>query len=344
MMSDTPIEQDEAPSSVGWDAISQRLEALYPGQEPQHFGTLIPYSLGGDDPLDGISVFKNLQPQPHWHFVTFGFSELYAKENDNADTSGFGFELTFRLACAADEAQPPVWAMNFLQNLARYVFSSGNVFREGDWMPANGPIARDQPTQICSMAFISDPHLPELNTANGSLKFLQVVGLTTDEERAAKQWRTHLLLEVLLPYMPLWITDLQRQSLMNTGVVQEQFTQGSRRDGSSTGFLYTDLLQVSQQPRLLRSPLTRITLAARQMDELLALLPLRLPLGKPFLVTGGDWQLRFVAGEQNQLQLEEQLLTLTLSASTLEQLLATLKPQAGDYTLAGFKGLEWQLQ
>lgn len=343
-MSDTPLEQDELPPTVGWDGISQRLEALYPGQEPQHFGTIISYSLGGNDPLDGISVYKNLEPLPHWHFVTYGFSELYAKENDNAQTSGFGFELTFRLACAADEAHPPTWAMNFLQNLARYVFGSGNVFRDGDWMPANGPIARDQPTQICSMAFISDPQLPELDTANGSLTFLQVVGLTDDEEQAAKRWRTHKLLDVLLPYMPLWITDLERESLLDRGQVRQQIAEGLSRDGSASGYLYTDLLHVTQQERLLRSTLTCITLAARQADELLALLPLRLPFGKPFLVAGADWQLRFVAGEQDQLQIEDQLLTLTLTPASLDELLRTLKPQAGEYRLAGFKGLEWQLQ
>ena len=41
----------------GWDAINAALAPLYAGQEPRHFGTALPYTLGGQDPLDGISVY-----------------------------------------------------------------------------------------------------------------------------------------------------------------------------------------------------------------------------------------------------------------------------------------------
>ena len=53
--------------------------------------------LGGNDPLDGISVYTAKEPIEHWHFVTYGFSELYEKETGDPENSGFGFELTFRL-------------------------------------------------------------------------------------------------------------------------------------------------------------------------------------------------------------------------------------------------------
>ncbi len=41
--------------------------------------------LGGPDPLDFISVLKNKGNEaqgtpPHWHFVSFGFSDLYGDE------------------------------------------------------------------------------------------------------------------------------------------------------------------------------------------------------------------------------------------------------------------------
>ena len=44
----------------------------------------------------GISIYRAEDP-PHWHFVTYGFSELYSKESDDPAVSGWGFELTFRL-------------------------------------------------------------------------------------------------------------------------------------------------------------------------------------------------------------------------------------------------------
>ena len=41
----------EEVTAVGWDAIDQALSQVYGEQEPMHYGTLIPYSLGGQDPL-----------------------------------------------------------------------------------------------------------------------------------------------------------------------------------------------------------------------------------------------------------------------------------------------------
>jgi len=186
----------------GWDAINAALAPLYAGQEPRHFGTALPYTLGGQDPLDGISVYWADAPVPHWHYITYGFSELYAKESSDADASGYGFELTFRLAAEAGEnagSTPPVWPMNLLQNLARYVFGSGNVFEDGHHLNANGPIALETGTRLCHLAFIADPQLPARDTANGHLQFLQLVGLTDEEMEAVKRWSTRGVLQALLP-------------------------------------------------------------------------------------------------------------------------------------------------
>lgn len=52
--------------------------------------------------------------------------------------TGYGFELTFRLKRSAeDNDTPPVWPMNMPQNLARYVFSTGNVFASGHHLNGN---------------------------------------------------------------------------------------------------------------------------------------------------------------------------------------------------------------
>ncbi|WP_428003014.1 suppressor of fused domain protein [Acidovorax sp.] len=347
---------DPNDSSPGWDAISTRLDQLYPGQEPKHFGTLISHMLGGPDPLDGISAWRRTDPVPHWHFVTYGFTELYAKESDDPEVSGYGFELTFRLAIAqgevaAADAEPPMWALGFLQNLARYVFQSGNVFNNGDWMTANGPIALGQATQICSMGFATDPELAEpLATPNGAVAFLQVVGLTLDEERAAKQWRTRNLLDVLLPHMPLWITDLGRASLLANPAVKQQVDEGARRDGSSSGYLFTDVLGLKQTKRLLRKPLTQVTLGARQVEELVALLPLRLPFGRTLRVAGHESQLLLEpAGADGQNAVEwpgegEGAVVLRLTDATVQQFAQTLQPREARYTLPLLPEVEWRVE
>ena len=46
------------PAKTGFDAISGAARALYPGQEGVYYGTLIPYTLGGGDPLDGVEIWK----------------------------------------------------------------------------------------------------------------------------------------------------------------------------------------------------------------------------------------------------------------------------------------------
>src|SRR5258708_1224012 len=127
--------------SPGWDAIDSTLKPIYGKVKPFHYAAVPHYALGGNDPLDGISVYKSVTGHLHWHYVTYGFSELYRKETKDPEYSGYGFELTFRLSCAKAEKQPPSWPLNLLQNLARYVFQSGRVLMPGHFFNCNGPVA-----------------------------------------------------------------------------------------------------------------------------------------------------------------------------------------------------------
>lgn len=328
----------------GWDAISDQLAMLYPGQEPRHFAALVSYSLGGPDPLNGISAYRSKEARPHWHFITYGFSELFAKETDDPAVSGYGFELTFRLACAEDSADPPTWPLNFLQNLARYVFESGNAFGDGDWMTANGPIALAEGTKICSMAFVDDPQLASIQTPNGELKFLQVVGLTKDEETAAKSWATKRLLELLLPSMPLWITDLHRACLLSNPSIAENVAAGLSIDGSSQGYMYTDVLLVEVKRRLLRKPLIQVTLGARQVEQLRKLLPLRLPFSRPFMLAGPEFQLVFKPSDKNLETIEDNVLTVELTPQAVQTLVLVLLDKEGRYAMPGLSTVEFNVQ
>ncbi len=77
---------DEADDTESWSRIESAADALHPGQTPQHWGTVQRYSEGGPDPLDGISAYAGQDP-PHWHYVTFGFSELGPKQSKNRKRS-----------------------------------------------------------------------------------------------------------------------------------------------------------------------------------------------------------------------------------------------------------------
>ena len=339
---------DEKIEAVGWQAIDDALQDLYAAREPKHFGALISYELGGDDPLRGISAYWRDQPVPHWHFITYGFTELFEKDKDNPDPgiSGFGFELTFRLACEAADAdkEPPLWVLNFLQNLARYVFDSGNVFREGHYLNANGPIAVDEPTQICAIAFIRDPELPPRQTPNGSVEFLQIVGLTGDEEFALKQWATLKALDVFREHIPLYVTDLRRASLLGNSAVHDAIIEGARRDGSSTGRIFVDRLGFDKRSPLVGKTTYVLTLGALQIPELLTLLPLRLPFGRDFELIGHEITVWFANSERCSVAETDEGVGIYLNKEALEELCEILKIKAGEYILNNFKGLIFEVE
>ena len=359
-MSSSDIHPTSTPDSAiaeeytqGWDALDQALEKVYGDQKPAHFGTVIKFRLGGEDPLDGISVFRSNEGQPHWHYVTYGFSDLYGDLDDSLDVepekpSGYGFEITFRLARSADEQEPPSWPLNFLQNIARYVFRTGNVFAPGHWMTANGPIAAGTSTLLTEMGFIEDPQLPPIHTPFGDLMFLQLVALTTDELREVRRWNVQGALQAMQPHMPLWVADLNRTSLHALPDVQAAIDAGAARDGSKTGVLYNDVLAFEERKRMLRSAQTVIRLGTLAVRDLKAMLPARLPHSRSLILAGDGATLEFLhatGGLSAQLEREsDHELKLSLSDAQLQAWVSTVKAREGEYTVAGLDGMVWQVK
>lgn len=314
---------------AGFDAISNAAGALYPGQEGLYYGTAIPYFLGGGDPLDGVEVWKSERGVPHWHYITYGFTELYEKESDDLETSGYGFELTFRLLRNGEE-QPPVWPVNLLQNLARYVFSSGNVFGPGHHMSCNGPIALETDTKLTALGFRIDPELGELDTPNGHMTFLQAVGITADEMDALMCWNGEKFLSELERHLPLCVTDLARPSQTENPAFRAAWQAGMERDGSSTAFLYLD--EVGTR---LEDGRGFLRLGAGHTHTLVNMLRARVGKGRDLYLQGREAAVQFRPGAQPAAEPEEGILSLTLPEAALEELCAVLQPHAGVYPLAG---------
>lgn len=308
---------DEAP---GWDAITQALSDVYGDAEPQHWGTLINWSLGGNDPLDGISAYGRDAPVPHWHYVSYGMSELYEKVSDNAEDSGWGFEFTFRLVKLADDTGPPVWAANLLQNLARYVFTSGNRFEAGHHMNINGPIAADRPdTAVRAIAFAADPELGTIDTVHGKVRFLQVVGLTPEEYEAVQLWTSTSLLEILAPSIPLLVTDTERGSLLADPAVAARVRAGIEQDGSSTGLLYVDGAGWTQKRKQ-----TTVAIGALQAPFVARLLQARLPFGRELELASNAGRMTFAPAATHSVEMDDGGLRLGIPAARLSSLVAAL--------------------
>lgn len=198
---------------AGWKAIAAALEAVYPGAEPAHWGTVQRYSEGGRDPLDGVSAYAVEDP-PHWHYVTFGFSELHAKTSKNLEESGWGFELSFRLKRGRQESKAPLWPVPMLQNLARYVFNNHRPFEDGHYIGWGQPITSHEPTGLEAMIFRADPVLKTIETPNGRVTFVEAIAITQDEYELVMNRGTEELLPRLLAANPLAIVDIERSSLL----------------------------------------------------------------------------------------------------------------------------------
>ncbi|CAD0004149.1 suppressor of fused domain protein [Flavobacterium chungangense] len=200
--------------AVGWLEIDKEFDRLYPGQEPKHYAPAISYMLGGDNPLDGVSVYESKKQTDHFHFITYGFSELYYDEEKVAgEFSKWGFELTFRLKPFEKDNGNPSWAIALLQNIAKYVFSSGKWFEEYHFMPANGSIRLETDTDITALFFVEDPEIPKKQTPHGEVSFLQIVGITNVEYESLLEnpGTAEELVNKLKENNPLLITDLNRK-------------------------------------------------------------------------------------------------------------------------------------
>lgn len=174
---------------------------------------LLKFRLGGQDPLDYISMYFNpgkpeLNIPPHWHYITFGLSDLHGDgrvhqvDNSNETTeclSGMGFELSFRLikqTPSSETDKPPTWPANLLQALARYVFQTGNRFVIGDNVPWRKSLDNST-SNIQHMLIANDPQLMRTETPFGWVDFCQIVGVTEEELDQASRWNGKGVLNLL---------------------------------------------------------------------------------------------------------------------------------------------------
>ncbi|MFR3216623.1 MAG: suppressor of fused domain protein [Dysgonomonas mossii] len=204
---------------VGWLEIDKVVEGIYGDQKPHHYAPPLHYMVGGEDPLDGVSIYDSQKDIFHRHLVSYGMSELYYNEEAaGGEFSKWGFEFTFRLKPFDEDGDDPTWVVNLMNNLARYVIKSGKWFEEYHVIPANGPIRLNSTDEIniVGVAFVSDPELGKIQTPHGEVSFLQMVGLTANEmDRITSANSAYdevkKVLDEIKTTNPLMITDLLRR-------------------------------------------------------------------------------------------------------------------------------------
>ena len=143
-------------------------------------------------------------------------SELYYNEDKaGGEFSKWGLEFTFRLKTDKENQDEPTWIIEVMNNLARYMYKSGNWFEENHFIPANGPIKLNSGTKLVGFVFAIDPDLGKIMTPHGEVSFLQLVGITEAELKRLKDSPSTTEVETLITELkkenPLLITDLDRQ-------------------------------------------------------------------------------------------------------------------------------------
>uniref|UniRef100_A0AAR2KXX8 Suppressor of fused homolog n=1 Tax=Pygocentrus nattereri TaxID=42514 RepID=A0AAR2KXX8_PYGNA len=225
----------------GLQAIYGECRRIYPDQpNPLQVTAIVKYWLGGPDPLDYISMYRNvgcpaLDVQEHWHYVSLGLSDLYGDNRVHEFTgqdgpSGFGFELTFRLKREAGETAPPTWPAELMQGLARYVFQSENTFCSGDHISWHSPLDNSE-SRIQHMLLTEDPQMQPVQTPFGLVSFLQIVGVCTEELQAAQQWNGQGILDLLRGVH--CSTPWSCESMWYVHPKQERVDKGIDTDGSN---------------------------------------------------------------------------------------------------------------
>ena len=197
----------------GWNAITEAFLGLYPNQaEPKHFAPELPYAMGGDDPLDGVSAYDG---GDFWHFVSYGLSELYAKESEDKELSGMGFELTLKLSknALSDEEAELENIAALMQSLAELCFEQEDVISPYEYIYTGQEegVDTDSKSKICGFITLPD-ELGTISTPNGKLSFVKLIGVTNAELKPVLDG--HWSVKDLADKLGSDCTDYSRKSLL----------------------------------------------------------------------------------------------------------------------------------
>lgn len=207
-------DKEKEVNSVGWDCIEKKMEEVYPGQTaPKHYGTLVNWNLGGNDPLDGISIYDG---GDYWHFVTYGLTELHNKESNNKDISGFGMEFTFKLKKDhyEDEESEIKCICGILQAIARITFNNAEIFNPYEFLYTGQTTGIDSKmkSNITGFITIPDNQVEAIDTPNGRVNFVEFIGAADSELLALKN--NELSVKELYEKLGSDVTDYNRAAMV----------------------------------------------------------------------------------------------------------------------------------
>ena len=211
-------EEPRAGTSQGWDAIVDHFKKIYPDQpNPKHYRPLIsPKFTSFENPLFGTDIYDG---GDFWHFVTYGLSDVYDREEEKDEWSGFGLEMTLKLKKTSEMNDPETEENELknisgvLQDLGQYIFETNEVFLPNQYIYSQQTDGFDyeQKSKLTGFAIAMD-EAGTIETPNGKVEFLCIIGLTDKELRSIYEG-THKT-EEILKLLGNDLTDFDRDDLI----------------------------------------------------------------------------------------------------------------------------------
>lgn len=228
---------------AGRAALDRALDAIYPTERDFRMG-LLPVPGESEPALREVVAYRAAAPQPHWHYISYGLSELDDKVSDNPEVSGFGIELTLRLDDDRDEPAP--WPVNFLRWLAGTVWNDRSPFGDGHSMPLDARLLEAVSPGVEGLAFRRDRALGSFATSNGRLTCLEVLPLTADEYALFGRWDATAIFAEMQREDPSLLWRIGRRSIL-AGPRAAEILERADREGSAQEMDFTGGLSWTQQ-------------------------------------------------------------------------------------------------
>lgn len=287
----------EAGGSKTWTYGSRRvidaaLSRLYAGQRPSRF-EMKPDAGEKESPLAEVVVYRATVPVPHWHYVTYGLSELSAKTSSDSKLSGFGVEYSLRLVDPSEK--PPLWPIKLLRFLAKQTWETRYPYDPGHSANLPRSVLENDRKGVEALAFYEDEQLRSIDTPTGRLAFVNVIPLMAGEYSLIGSWDADKVAAELRAVQRALLWQPGRKSLLD-GPRRKAILARVDAEGSSQSVDFSELACSPNQ-------ITLDSLGLLVFDKVLRH---RLPHGRDAQVisrnrvtrlTPGDWQFQF--GEES---------------------------------------------
>lgn len=315
--SEMPTNYDKLPGSA---AIANYLNKHLSTRADAVFSPEFGFTNGNSSALDAVEVYKCNSNEPHWLYITYGFSDLSEKESEDPNLSGYGFELTFRLR-TQKESVPPAWPCDHLNELALEVFQSGNPLKPGAIRRVESSLKPGSTTGIHGFLIVEDPELATIKTHNGNLTFLLIFGLTHDEAELSNRGSQAQLASIAQKQIGrLLVTDLNRQSLVENPETRELLIAKANKDNESDGTLDCPQAEWFFMTRaIVLLPIDIVPTFTNQLNK-------RLGHGLNLTIKGSDCEIIFCSASTESFFIEETKLVIELPASTAKNLADRMQP------------------